>query len=111
MLRLPTLGGQAQLQLFVDDLSRDLTLQILGVSERTLRRWLSGDSEIPAMAWPALFWFTRWGESEICCQYDYENLTLRHLVAARAGDLVQLAVLPAANDGRPVLQLVQRDHA
>lgn len=111
MLRLPALGGQAQLQLLVDDLSRGLALQILGVSDRTLRRWLSGDSEIPAMAWPALFWFSRWGDSEICCQYQYETVTLRHLAASRAGDLVKLAVLPAANDQRPALRLVERPQA
>ena len=39
----------------------------LGVTVRTVYRWLKSPDEVPRTVLLALFWITRWGQSEIHC--------------------------------------------
>ena len=100
MLTFSRFGGADQLRLFLGDLRPGQALEILGISERTLRRYLSGQVEIPQSVFQALYWHTRWGSSEIESRSGFELVTLRGLVGAQRDQLARLAVLPAANGDR-----------
>lgn len=108
MLIPPRLGGVQQFAQLLADVPRQYRLQILGVSDRTLRRWLAGSIEIPPMALQALYWFTRWGDAEIQSRYGFEVQQLRGLARCDGERLARFAVLPAANSpsAAPALRLV-----
>lgn len=92
----------------------------LGVSERTLRRWLAkGDAPKPAMF--SLFWLTSWGQAAVHCEAHNSALmhaqmaaSLRRRVAeleAQIDELRRIGDFGAANDpltdaprpaGRPI---------
>ncbi len=57
-----------KLSIIVDDLacSPAAAAAALGVSERTLKRWLA-DDEAPRAACLALYWVSRWGLSALDC--------------------------------------------
>ncbi|KQW76583.1 hypothetical protein [Methylibium sp. Root1272] len=44
-----------------------LLARALGVTDRTVRRWLV-DGNAPRPVLLALFWMTRWGQSEVACE-------------------------------------------
>lgn len=102
------MSGAAQLRMLLDDIPQQKVREILGVSDRTMRRWLAGDTAIPQAIFQALYWHTRWGDSELQSRYGFESSVLRSLLAAHRGQLARLAVLPAANAPAwaPPLQLV-----
>lgn len=105
MLKMPNIGGPDGLRLLLDDVPRFRHGELLGVSDRTLRRWLSGDSDIPVSAFQALFWHTRWGDSVIQSEYCFELDVMRGLADARGQQLARLAVRESDNDSRASVRL------
>lgn len=83
MLHLPTMAGPDALRLLVEDLPRGQALQLLGVTDRTLRRWLASGGRPPAAAFAALYWHTRWGESEILSRYGFAHDLVHRLEKLR----------------------------
>lgn len=88
----------------------------LGVSERTVRRWLREDAA-PRPAMLALFWITRWGLSAIDCEAFNTASMHRGLAAAlkdeigrlqtRLDRLGRIGDFGAANDPAPGVSLRQ----
>jgi hypothetical protein len=94
----------------------------LGVTPRTVERWLH-DADAPRPALLALFWLTRWGQSEVDCRAinDAQHQAQRAAVLesevcrlrAEVSRLVRLGRFDCANDvshtapAAPVLQLVR----
>lgn len=113
MLKMPKVGGQETLRLFLADIPRSRWLEILGVNQRTLRRWLAPGGKPPAMALQALFWHTRWGDSQIESEYGFAASAWRGLAESlQPAALLRHTHTPAAN--APAwraarLQLVSRD--
>ena len=82
----------------------------LGVSERTVFRWIKAD-EAPKAVMLALFWLTRWGHSQV--NAEAHNDAVMHASVARAlgrevGDLTaklarlgRIADFGSANDPAP----------
>lgn len=107
MLRMPTMGGAEALRLLLDDVPAARHAEILGVSQRTIRRWLAPNGKPPRAALQALFWHTRWGDSQIRSDYQFRTLIEGQLHQARAVAWVRQ---PAANEGvyaRPALRLAR----
>ena len=82
----------------------------LGVTERTVRRWLCAD-HAPRTVMLALFWLTRWGQSAVDC-HTHNSATLSAAVAAnlrhevetlnaKVARLARLGDFGAANDPAP----------
>jgi hypothetical protein len=108
---LPTLSQ------ILDDLSRPaphVWSRVVGVSERTARRWEAAD-QAPRAVLLALFWVTRWGYSEVISQAMYELDLARGLAAAyrrenaalqaRMTHLQAIGNFGASND--PLVEIVQ----
>lgn len=91
MLKVPRIGGAAQLRLFVDELGFAWACQAIAVHPATMRRWLRGDTEPPAAAMQALYWLTTWGFSEAAAEVHWSHQVL----------LGQVRELRAALDWRP----------
>jgi hypothetical protein len=71
------------LSLLLDDLGQPSDAAVaraLGVSERTVRRWVARDSA-PHAALLALYWVTRWGHSAIAADVKNESAMLAGFVA------------------------------
>ena len=82
MLKMPrNVAGPDSLQLLLDDVPRTRWREILGVSQRTINRWLAGHCRVPHTALGALYWHTRWGDSQIESVYGFENYHLRLMVS------------------------------
>lgn len=115
MLKVPRVGGAAQLRLFVDEIGFARACKVLAVHENTMRRWLREETPVPAAPLQALYWLTSWGFADACSEAHWSHQFLlgkiRELEAAanwRAPGHWQ-----AANDrdyraaGVVVLQLIQ----
>ena len=101
MLKMPAIGGPDHLRLLLDDVPRSRHAELLGVTDRTLRRWLAPGGRPPAAALQALFWHTRWGDSVIRSEYGFsEQLGALGRPGARPGRT------GAANLAGPRLALV-----
>ena len=86
----------------------------LGVTERTVQRWLRAD-RAPRAVLLALFWLTRWGQSAVDC-HAHNSATLSAAVAAsltrevenlnaKVGRLARIGDFGAANDPAPGVAL------
>lgn len=76
MLKVPRIGGAAQLRLFVDELGFDPACKALQVHANTMRRWLREETPVPAAALQALYWLTSWGFSEACAEAHWSHAYL-----------------------------------
>jgi len=106
MLTMPNLRGADALRQLLDDVPAELHAELLGVTARTLRRWLAGSHEIPRCAFHALYWHTRWGASEIEYRFGYENSILRLRLSGAAGHVGGKHLEVAANSSGRALHLV-----
>lgn len=98
MLKMPRMGGPDDLRTLLDDVPAWRHAELLGVSPRTVRRWLAGDTDIPATAFQALFWHTRWGASVIESEYGMAVSYWRLLAQHQAGHIGGKHLAPAANE-------------
>lgn len=73
MLKVPRIGGAAQLRLFVDELGFARSCKILQVHENTMRRWLREETPVPQAAIQALYWLTSWGFSDACTEAHWTH--------------------------------------
>lgn len=73
MLKVPRVGGAAQLRLFVDEIGFYRSCKAIGVHEATLRRWLREATEPPQAALQALYWLTSWGFSDACSEAHWSH--------------------------------------
>lgn len=80
MLKMPRIGGPAQLRLFVEELGFDRACGVVRVHPATLRRWLRGEAEPPAAALQALYWLTSWGFSDAAAEVHWSHAYLAHKV-------------------------------
>src|SRR6218665_685316 len=115
-------GHTPPLSLMLDDLgqpSAPALAKALGVTERTVRRWLAAD-EAPRTVLLSIFWVTRWGRSAVDAEatndaraaWGYlgavkdENAALR----AELARVLALADTGAANDAtqlvRPLAEVI-----
>lgn len=100
MLKMPNIGGAEVFSMLLDDIPRTRWHELLGVSDRTIRRWRTGDCPVPRAAVQAVFWHTRWGDSVIQSEYGFELRTLRGLAGCSTGaTLRRVRGLAAANSG------------
>jgi hypothetical protein len=112
---LPSHARLPPLSLIVADLANPSPEQLgraLGVSSRTVRRWIAAD-QAPRSAVLALFWLTRWGRSELDAHLHAQAVNGASLVRAlrrdldlersRLSRLVRLADFGASNS--PLLHL------
>lgn len=74
-------------RIVVHELSLSVASEILGVSQRTIQRWLANE-EVPKYAALALFWESRYGRSIIDSDHQYEV----HLMSVRIRILEQQLV-------------------
>ena len=77
------------LSLMLDDLgtpSHRALARALGVSQRTVRRWVARDAA-PRAVLLALFWVTRWGRSSVDCDVTNEAAMLAGYVASLRREL------------------------
>lgn len=85
--------------------SRTVLACMLGVTPRTLQRWIA-DDEAPRVARLAVYWLTRWGQSAL--DADAHNSATMHAAQARAlrDELIaaqrQISRLRRALDALPV---------
>lgn len=77
MLKVPNIGGAAQLRLFVEELGFDRACQAVKVHPTTMRRWLREESEPPQAAVQALYWLTSWGFTDAAAEVHWSH---QHLV-------------------------------
>lgn len=88
MLKVPRIGGAAQLRLFVGEIGFAQACKVLEVHENTLRRWLREETPAPAAAMQALYWLTSWGFADACSEAHWTHQFLlgkvRQLEAALA---------------------------
>ncbi len=91
--------------------------QALGVTSRTVQRWQAAD-EAPRVALLALFWLTRWGQSQVDCQavndarlqfsraliLERQNVALRVELAR----LLRLGRFDSANDPSQLAEQLQQ---
>jgi hypothetical protein len=89
MLVRPTLSGADDLRRLVEDIGIERSLNLLGVSRRTLRRYFEPTARPSRATFEALFWHTRWGESMIDSEYGFETQILRQLVQLQRADQVE----------------------
>lgn len=115
MLKVPRVGGAAQLRLFVEEIGFARACKALKIHENTLRRWLREEIPVPQAALQALYWLTSWGFSEACAEAHWSHQYLlgkvRELEAAanwRAPSHWQAANAPdyRAPGGLVVLELL-----
>lgn len=112
---LPSHARLPPLSLIVADLAHPSPEQLgraLGVSSRTVRRWIAAD-QAPRSAMLALFWLTSWGRSELDAHLHAQAVNGASLVQAlrrelhrerfRLAKLVQLADFGASNS--PLLHI------
>lgn len=102
------------LSVLLDDLGRPhptSLARLLDVDTRTVRRWLKADSA-PRPVLLALFWLTRWGQSEIDAELTDRAALLARLADASRRELLQarhrLAELEARLSTRPGLAYSSR---
>ena len=115
MLKVPRIGGAAQLRLFVEELGFDQACKAVGCHPSTMRRWLRDEVSPPAAVLQALYWLTSWGFADACSEAHWSHQFLlgkiRELEAA--ANWRAPAAWQAANDrdyraaGVVVLQLIQ----
>lgn len=80
MLKVPRIGGSAQLRLFADELGFDQACRAVQVHATTMRRWLRDDGDLPASALQALYWLTSWGFSDAAAEVHWSHAYLAHCV-------------------------------
>jgi hypothetical protein len=68
--------GVNMFQMLVDQLGPTRAEQLLGVTPRAFRRWLSGATPVPRCAVLALYWESSWGRSVIDCDHHNEVVQL-----------------------------------
>lgn len=73
MLKVPRVGGAAQLRLFVDEIGFHRACKALDVHENTMRRWLRGETPVPQAPMQALYWLTSWGFSDACSEAHWTH--------------------------------------
>ena len=66
----------------VDDVGEPRALEVLGVPARTFRLWLDQTVPVPRCAVLALYWSSRWGQSQIDADHANLEVQLRALVTA-----------------------------
>ena len=98
MLKVPRIGGAAQLRLFVDELGFARSCKILQIHENTLRRWLREEIPVPQAAIQALYWLTSWGFSDACSEAHWSHQFLLGKVRALEREWRAPAHWQAAND-------------
>jgi L-ascorbate metabolism protein UlaG (beta-lactamase superfamily) len=116
MLKVPRVGGAAQLRLFVDEIGFARACKLLHVHENTMRRWLRGETPVPQAPLQALYWLTSWGFSDACSEAHWTHQfllgKLRGLEAQLEAAQAELAwrapaKWAAANDpAKPTLVLI-----
>ena len=77
--QLPTLA------VMLDDIGRPSARALakaLGISERTVYRWMVSGDDVPRLALAAVFWLTRWGQSVIEAQAVNTARDMAGLVSA-----------------------------
>lgn len=92
----------------VDDVGEVRALEILGVPATSFRRWLNQSTPVPRCAVLALYWSSRWGQSQIDADHANLEAQLRALVGAlteqnrelraQVADLMKAAADGCAND-------------
>lgn len=105
MLKPPATGGPAQLRAMLDTIPPALAADILGTTDRTRRRWFSGEVSIPRAVWVTAWVFSAWGDSAIRSHYGYSD-ALAHLMSTplvlggsgEVGRVQWRHPLPPAND-------------
>lgn len=103
MLKVPRIGGAAQLRLFVEQLGLAQACQAIDVHPATMRRWLREDTPVPAAPLQALYWLTTWGFSDAAAEVHWSHQVLlarvRELEAMPGpGWRAPVAWLAAANE-------------
>lgn len=73
MLKVPRIGGAAQLRLFVEEIGFARACKALQVHENTMRRWLREETPVPQAAIQALYWLTSWGFSDACTEAHWTH--------------------------------------
>lgn len=76
MLKVPRIGGAAQLRLFVEELGFEHSCKLLDVHAATMRRWLRDASPVPQAALQALYWLTSWGFSDAAAEVHWSHQIL-----------------------------------
>jgi hypothetical protein len=80
MLKVPRIGGAAQLRLFVEELGFAWACKCIDVHPATMRRWLREETPVPAAALQALYWLTKWGFSDAQAEVHWSHQYLVHKV-------------------------------
>lgn len=73
MLKVPRIGGAAQLRLFVEEIGFARACTVLQVHENTMRRWLREATPVPAAAIQALYWITSYGFADACAEAHWSH--------------------------------------
>lgn len=76
MLKVPRIGGAAQLRLFVDELGFDWACQAIAVHPSTMRRWLREAAPVPQAALQALYWLTVYGFTDAAAEVHWSHQML-----------------------------------
>jgi hypothetical protein len=77
MLKVPRIGGAAQLRLFVEELGFAPACKAVDVHPATMRRWLREAAPVPQAPLQALYWLTTWGFSDAAAEVHWSH---QHLV-------------------------------
>lgn len=94
MLKVPRVGGAAQLRLFVEELGFEFCCQAVKVHPTTMRRWLRDDCDVPAGPLQALYWLTSWGFSAAAAEVHWSHQFLMCKVRELEGALAWRAPAP-----------------
>lgn len=73
MLKVPRVGGAAQLRLFVEEIGFARVCKVLQIHENTLRAWLREASPVPQAAIQALYWLTSWGFADAFAEAHWSH--------------------------------------
>lgn len=73
MLKVPRIGGAAQLRLFVDELGFERACSAIACHPTTMRRWLGERTPVPQAALQSLYWLTHWGFSDAAAEVHWSH--------------------------------------
>jgi hypothetical protein len=73
MLKVPRIGGAAQLRLFVEQLGLSHACKAIDVHPATMRRWLREQSPVPQAPLQALYWLTTYGMSDAAAEVHWSH--------------------------------------